>query len=190
MQTELNAQTIPGAVHHDEHVVKSNFWLGTWQSTLVRLQIGEEFLRQSDVAGVAVRQSFYVEVAQALQWRASNASVPLWVEDDGSQQRLLCRKGLLLKPLTSGPQRAAAVGRIRFLGRLRGQALREGAWPLPLADEFFAMVLGEKLEPDSLPRLGNGVAGELRGALADFAGRARLSKQCFGFMVRAQPCPE
>ncbi|CAE7421009.1 hecd-1 [Symbiodinium microadriaticum] len=202
VQTELNAQTDPRKMQElsqelsniEEHVVRSNFWLGTLQSTLVRLQKGEEFLRQSDVAmgflahaskllevqfegetgfGVAVTQSFYVEVAQALQERASNASVPLWVEDDdssGSQQHLLCRKGLLLKPLTPGPQRDAAVERFRFLGRLMGQALREGfIVPLPLADEFFALVLGEKLGPDSLPRPGNGVAGELLGALADFA---------------------
>jgi len=202
VQTELNAQTDPRKMQElsqelsniEEHVVRSNFWLGTLQSTLVRLRKGEEFLRQSDVAmgflanaskllevqfegetgfGVAVTQSFYVEVAQALQERAMNASVPLWVEDDdssGSQQHLLCRKGLLLKPLTTGPQRDAAVERFRFLGRLMGQALREGfIVPLPLADEFFALVLGEKLGPDSLPRPGNGVAGELLGALADFA---------------------
>ncbi|CAE7195090.1 hecd-1 [Symbiodinium natans] len=202
VQTELNAQTDPRKMQElsqelsniEEHVVRSNFWLGTLQSTLVRLQKGEEFLRQSDVAmgflanaskllevqfegetgfGVAVTQSFYVEVAQALQERIINTAVPMWVEDDdssGSQQHLLCRKGLLLKPLTAGPQRDAAVERFRFLGRLMGQALREGfIVPLPLAEEFFALVLGEKLGPDSLPRPGDGVAGELLGALADFA---------------------
>merc|ERR1719215_631060 len=51
-----------------------------------------------------------------------------------------------------------------------GQALREGfIVPLPLAEEFFALVLGESLGPANLPRPGGGTAGELVGALADFA---------------------
>ncbi|CAJ1399428.1 unnamed protein product [Effrenium voratum] len=107
VQTELNAQTDPRKMQElsqelsniEEHVVRSNFWLGTLQSTLVRLQKGEEFLRQADVAmgilakasklmevqfegetgfGVAVTQSFYVEVAQALQDRSINSTVPMW----------------------------------------------------------------------------------------------------------------
>merc|ERR1719189_604202 len=101
VQTELNAQINPRKMQElsqelsniEEHVVKSNFWLGTLQSTLVRLQKGEELLRQSDVAmeiiaaasnlveiqfegetgfGSGVTQSFYVEAAQALQDRSAN----------------------------------------------------------------------------------------------------------------------
>eukprot|EP00435_Cladocopium_sp_Y103_P063070 s429_g24.t1 len=201
VQTELNAQTDPRKMQElsqelsniEEHVVRSNYWLGTLQSTLVRLEKGEEFLRQADVAmsflanasklmevqfegetgfGVAVTQSFYVEVAQALQDRSVNSSIPMWVEDDDSgagQQHLLCRKGLLLKPLPPGPQRDQVVHRFRFLGRLMGQALREGfIVPLPLADEFFALLLDEPLGPTNLPKPGHGVAGELLGALNEF----------------------
>eukprot|EP00931_Biecheleriopsis_adriatica_P047296 TRINITY_DN27247_c0_g1_i1.p1 TRINITY_DN27247_c0_g1~~TRINITY_DN27247_c0_g1_i1.p1 ORF type:complete len:1914 (+),score=472.63 TRINITY_DN27247_c0_g1_i1:852-5744(+) len=200
VQTELNAQTDPRKMQDlsqelsniEEHVVRSNFWLGTLQSTLVRLQKGDEFLRQSDAAmeilssgsklmevqfegetgfGVAVTQSFYVECAQALQERNTNRAVPMWVEDDDSSgsEHLLSRKGLLLKPLPPGRQLEEAVHRFRFLGRLMGQALREGfIVPLPLAEEFFALLLKEPLGPSSLPRPGSGVAGELLGALADF----------------------
>ncbi|CAK8987837.1 unnamed protein product [Durusdinium trenchii] len=201
VQTELNAQTDPRKMQElsqelsniEEHVVRSNFWLGTLQSTLVRLQKGEEFLRQADVAmgflanasklmevqfegetgfGIAVTQSFYVEVAQALQERSINSAMPMWVEDNDSsagQQHLLCRKGLLLKPLPPGPLRDRVVHRFRFLGRLMGQALREGfIVPLPLADDFFALLLEEPLGPSSLPKPGHGVAGELLGALSDF----------------------
>jgi hypothetical protein len=51
-----------------------------------------------------------------------------------------------------------------------GQALREGfIVPLPLAEEFFALVLNEPLGPTSLPRPGNGSSGELLGAFAQFA---------------------
>jgi E3 ubiquitin-protein ligase TRIP12 len=177
VQTELNAQTDPRKIQElsqelsniEEHVVLSNFWLGTLQSTLVRMTKGEELLRQSDVAmeivssasnlvevqfdgetgfGSAVTQSFYVEVAQALQDRSVNKNLPMWVEDDGAseQQYLLCRRGLLVKPLVDGPQKEEVVRRFRFLGRLMGQALREGfIVPLPLAEDFFSLVLGEPL---------------------------------------------
>eukprot|EP00930_Biecheleria_cincta_P058696 TRINITY_DN4449_c0_g1_i1.p1 TRINITY_DN4449_c0_g1~~TRINITY_DN4449_c0_g1_i1.p1 ORF type:complete len:645 (+),score=117.22 TRINITY_DN4449_c0_g1_i1:315-2249(+) len=201
VQTELNSAIDPRKMQElsqelsniEEHVVRSNFWLGTLQSTLVRLQKGENFLCQSDAAmeylananklmevqfegetgfGVAVTQSFYVEVAQALQERATNREAPMWVEDleaDGSSDHLLTRKGLMLKPLPAGPDRTRAVSRFRFLGKLMGQGLREGfIVPLPLADEFFALVLGETLTHRSLPRPGSGMAGELVGALADF----------------------
>merc|ERR1719265_207672 len=58
VHTELNAQTDHRKIQElsqelsniEEHVVKSNFWLGTLQSTLVRMTKGEDFLRQSDVA--------------------------------------------------------------------------------------------------------------------------------------------
>eukprot|EP00913_Durusdinium_trenchii_P029026 g27215.t1 len=188
-----NEDYLPLRSNIEEHVVRSNFWLGTLQSTLVRLQKGEEFLRQADVAmgflanasklmevqfegetgfGIAVTQSFYVEVAQALQERSINSAMPMWVEDNDSsagQQHLLCRKGLLLKPLPPGPLRDRVVHRFRFLGRLMGQALREGfIVPLPLADDFFALLLEEPLGPSSLPKPGHGVAGELLGALSDF----------------------
>lgn len=212
VQTELNAQTDPRKIQElsqelsniEEHVVKSNFWLGTLQSTIVRMQKGEEFLRQSEVAmdlisssgnlvevqfdgengfGSAVTQSFYVEVAQALQDRTTNKGVPLWVEDDDSTNSpfLLNRRGLMMQPLAEGQQRDEAVRRFRFLGRLMGQALREGfICPLPLAEEFFALVLGEPLGPANFPRPGNGSAGELCGVFADFAaelvaGEAQLS---------------
>jgi len=201
VQTELNAQTDPRKMQElsqelsniEEHVVKSSFWLGTLQSTLVRMQKGDDLLRQSDIAmelvstcsnlvevqfdgetgfGSAVTQSFYVEVAQSLQDRMTNRRVPMWVEDDNSTEStyLLCRRGLLIRPLVDGPQKDEAVRRFRFLGRLMGQALREGfIVPLPLAEESFSLLLGEKLGPSSLPRPGSGCAGELTGVLADFA---------------------
>jgi len=178
----------------EEHVVRSSHWLGTLQTTLARVRKGgDHFLRQSEMAlervsgsghllevqfdgetgfGSAVTQSFYVEVSLALQDREANREVPLWVEDDNSSgsQYLLCRRGLLIRPLPSGPQRAAAVRRFRFLGRLMGQAFREGfIVPLPLAEEFFALVLGEQMRPKDFPRPGSGCAGELCGVLADFA---------------------
>ncbi|CAE8601169.1 unnamed protein product [Polarella glacialis] len=202
IQTELNAATEARKMQElsqelsniEEHVVRSTFWLGTLQSTLVRFSKGDDLLRQSDVAmellsnsskllevqfdgetgfGIAVTQSFYVEVAQALQERSVNHSIPMWVGDDNAGEgspHLLCRKGLLLRPLPPGAQRDLAARRFRFLGRLMGQALREGfIVPLPLAEEFFALVLDEKLGPSSLPLPGSGCAGELVGALALFA---------------------
>jgi len=201
VQTELNAQLEPKKIQElsqelsniEEHVVKSNFWLGTLQSTLVKMQKGDDLLRQSNVAmelvsssghlvevqfdgetgfGTAVTQSFYVEVAQMLQDRAANRSVPMWVEDDDStsSQYLLNRKGLMFRAQVDGPQREEAVRRFRFLGRLMGQALREGfIVPLPLAEEAFALVLGEPLGAASFPRPGSGSSGELCGVLADFA---------------------
>jgi len=76
----------------------------------------------------------------------------------------------MVRPLPDGPQREAAVRRLRFLGRLMGQALREGfIVPLPLAEDFFALVLGEPLGAASFPRPGSGSTGELCGILADFA---------------------
>eukprot|EP00971_Amphidinium_carterae_P258426 5129151-Amphidinium_carterae.1 len=95
VQTELNAQADPRKIQElsqelsniEEHVVKSSFWLGTLQTTLVKMQKGEGLLRQSEVAmdlvatggrllevqfdgengfGSAVTQSFYVEVARDL----------------------------------------------------------------------------------------------------------------------------
>lgn len=95
----------------------------------------------------------------------------MWVEDDGSSgsQFLLCRRGLLVRPLPDGPLREAACQRFRFLGRLMGYALREGfIVPLPLGEEFFSLLLGEPLGPAQLPRPGAGTTGELLGALADF----------------------
>jgi len=163
------------------------------QSTLIKLQKGDDFLRQSDVAmdlvynsmkllevqfdgetgfGSAVTQSFYVEVAQLLQDRATNRLIPMFLEDDDStnSQYLLCRRGLVARALPDGPQRALAVRRFRFLGRLMGQALREGfIVPLPLAEDFFAMMLGESMGPSHFPHPGSGSAGELCGVLADFA---------------------
>merc|ERR1719146_306143 len=58
VQTELNAQVDPRKIQElsqelsniEEHVVKSNYWLGTLQSTLVRMTKGEDLLRQSDIA--------------------------------------------------------------------------------------------------------------------------------------------
>jgi len=160
---------------------------------LVRMQKGEKLLLQSEIAmelvstasnlvevqfdgetgfGSAVTQSFYVEVAQMLQDRVGNQLIPLWVEDDDSSnsQFLICRRGLLIRPLPEGAQHDEAVHRFRFLGRLMGQALREGfIVPLPLTEEFFALVLGESLGDAALPRPGAGMAGELAGSLADFA---------------------
>jgi len=208
VQTELNEQTNPRKMQElsqelsniEEHVVKSNFWLGTLQSTLLRVQKGDGLLRQSELAmnivsssghmvevqfdgetgfGSAVTQSFYVEVSLALQDRERNRQVPLWVEDDNStsSQYLLCGKGLLVRPLTEGPMREEAVRRFRFLGRLLGQALREGfIVPLPLAEEFFALVLGQPVGPSSFPRPGSGLAGELCGLLADYAAQLAVEE--------------
>jgi hypothetical protein len=212
VQTELNAQMDPRKIQElsqelsniEEHVVKSNYWLGTLQSTLVRLHKGEDMLRQSDIAmelvcnsghmvevqfdgetgfGSAVTQSFYVEVAQMLQDRNMNKQIPMWLEDDDSSnsQYLLCRRGLVIRALPEGQQRAQAVRRFRFLGRLMGQALREGfICPLPLAEEFFALMLGEQLGPANFPHPGSGSAGELVGALADFAAELAAAEAALG----------
>jgi len=202
VQTELNSAIDPRKMQElsqelsnlEEHVVRSPFWLGTLQSTLVRLQKGEELVKQAMVAmdrvasagnlvevqfdgetgfGIAVTQSFYVEIAKMLQERERNSQTPLWVSDDGAAgdaPHLLCRKGLLIRPLPGGPQQDEAARRFRFLGQLFGQALREGfIVPLPLAEEVFCLLLGDQLGAAQLPRPGSGVAGELVGALADFA---------------------
>lgn len=201
VQTELNAQMDPRKIQElsqelsniEEHVVKSNYWLGTLQSTLVRMQKGDDLLRQCDIAmdlvyssnhllefqfdgetgfGSAVTQSLYVEIAQMLQDRNTNKLIPMWLEDDDSSgsQYLLCRRGLVIRALPEGPQRQLAVRRFRFLGRLMAQALREGfIVPLPLAEDFFALMLGEQMGPSNFPHPGSGSAGELCGVLADFA---------------------
>lgn len=62
-----------------------------------------------------------------------------------------------------------------------GKALREGfIVPLPLAEEFFALIRGESLGPQHLPRPGSGTAGEFLGVMSDFvtdllSGEAGLS---------------
>ncbi|CAJ1376741.1 unnamed protein product [Effrenium voratum] len=201
VQTELNSQADPRKIQElsqelsnlEEHVVRSSNWLGTLQSTLVKVSKGDLLLRQSEVAmdllsgsghllevqfdgetgfGSAVTQSFYVEVSMALQDRELNRQIPLWVEDDGSSctPYLLSRRGLLIRPVAEGPLREAACQRFRFLGRLMGHALRDGfIAPLPLTEDFFALVLGQRLGVKNLPEPGAGLAGELLGALAKFA---------------------
>lgn len=103
VQTELNSQADPRKIQElsqelsnlEEHVVRSSNWLGSLQSTLVKVSKGD-LLRQSEVAlelvsgsghllevqfdgetgfGSAVTQSFYVEVSMALQDRALNRQV-------------------------------------------------------------------------------------------------------------------
>ena len=61
-------------------------------------------------------------------------------------------QGLLLKPLTSGPQRDAAVERFRFFCRLMGHT----------CGRVFVLVLGEKLRGGGGGGLG-GVGGGLGG---------------------------
>jgi len=209
VQTELNSQADPRKIQElsqelsnlEEHVVRSSNWLGTLQSTLVKVSKGDLLLRQSEVAmdllsgsghmlevqfdgetgfGSAVTQSFYVEVSMALQDRELNRQIPLWVEDDGSSctPYLLSRRGLLIRPLPEGALRDAACQRFRFLGRLMGHALRDGfIAPLPLTEEFFSLVLGHSLGRKHLPRPGAGVAGELLGALAKFAEHLSLGQK-------------
>ncbi|CAE7439850.1 UPL4 [Symbiodinium sp. CCMP2456] len=146
--------------------------------------------------GSAVTRSFYAEVARALQNRATNRKVPMWVEDDssssgssgsggGSSQHLRCRSGLW-----------AAERRFRFLGRLVGRALKDGfIVPLPLGEVFFARTLlgqkpaklheSSKREPlAALPRTvigvpGAGCAGELCGTLADFVAALKSGEEVF-----------
>lgn len=154
--------------------------------------------------GNAVTRSFYGEVARALQGRAANRRVPMWVEDDmgsGSStssgagimagQHLRCRRSLFVRPLQPGPIREAVQRRFRFLGRLVGRAMKDGfIVPLPLSEAFFARaVLGTNPAPGkspldddgpcgavALPRPGAGCVGELCGALADFARELRLGE--------------
>ncbi|CAK0885887.1 unnamed protein product, partial [Prorocentrum cordatum] len=83
---------------------------------------------------------------------------------------LMCRRGLLIQPLPEGPRRDEAARRFRFVGRLLGQALREGfIVPLPVGEEVFALLRGDAPGAESLPRPGSGHAGELCGVLADVA---------------------
>ena len=210
VQTELNSTTDPRKVQElsqelsnlEEHVVRSHNWLGTLQSTLVKVSKGDLFLRQAEIAmelisgsghmlevqfdgetgfGTAVTQSFYVEVSMALQDRELNRKVPMWVEDDGSDlctQYLLSRRGLLIRPLPAGPMKDAACQRFKFLGRLMGHALRDGfIAPLPLTEEFFSLILGHPLSAKNLPMPGAGLGGELLGALAKFAQHLAKGKQ-------------
>lgn len=230
----------------EDHVVRSDFWLGALQSTLLRLQrnsgrpdspicdvtgersaedqADELLLQQAEAAmeriapsdrllevqfdtetgfGSAVTRSFYAEVARALQNRATNRKVPMWVEDDssssgssgsggGSSQHLRCRSGLWVRPLPpSTSMREAAERRFRFLGRLVGRALKDGfIVPLPLGEVFFARtLLGQKpaklhessiREPlAALPRPGAGCAGELCGTLADFVAALKSGEEAF-----------
>lgn len=230
----------------EDHVVRSDFWLGALQSTLLRLQrnsgrpdspicdvtgersaedhADELLLQQAEAAmeriapsdrllevqfdtetgfGSAVTRSFYAEVARALQNRATNRKVPMWVEDDssnsgssgsggGSSQHLRCRSGLWVRPLPpSGSMREAAERRFRFLGRLVGRALKDGfIVPLPLGEVFFARTLlgqkpaklheSSKREPlAALPRPGAGCAGELCGTLADFVAALKSGEEVF-----------
>ncbi|OLP97554.1 E3 ubiquitin-protein ligase HECTD1 [Symbiodinium microadriaticum] len=69
--------------------------------------------------GSAVTRSFYAEVARALQNRATNRKVPMWVE--------------------------AAERRFRFLGRLVGRALKAGELCGTLADFVAALKSGEEV---------------------------------------------
>jgi len=130
-----------------------------------------------------------------LQERERNRQTPLWVEDDEANgadpDHLLCRRGLLIKPLVEGPQREEAVRRFRFLGRLFGQALREGfIVPLPLAEDVFSLVLGDSLGSSHLPRPGFGVTGELVGAFADFAAELVAGEAERVATARAEERPE
>jgi len=56
--------------------------------------------------------------------------------------------------------------RFKFLGRLVGKALREGfIVPVPLSEEFFALVKGQRVYSSSLPRPGSGYTGEFVGLM-------------------------
>mmetsp|Transcript_89616 Transcript_89616/g.159100 ORF Transcript_89616/g.159100 Transcript_89616/m.159100 type:complete len:2405 (-) Transcript_89616:69-7283(-) len=167
--------------------------------------------------GTAVTRSFYAEVARALQGRAANRFVPLWVEDDfgatgnhssassGASGHLRCRCGLLVRPLLPGPskEREAAERRFRFLGRLVGRALKDDfIVPLPLSEAFFEQAIHRKAAPapfaapggTGLPRPGAGCVGELCGALADFARELRSGEAELHAIAaeagRRQPLPE
>merc|ERR1719188_2507741 len=93
----------------------------------------------------------------------------------------------MIKPMIDEPQREEVVRRFRFLGRLMGQALREGfIAPLPLAEEVFSLVLGEKLSAANLPRPGSGFTGELVGAFADFAAELRTGEAMLAATAEAE----
>ena len=90
VQTELNAQTDPRKMQELSQELSNigacrevKLLARNFASTLIRLQMSQEFLRQSS------RRLYTSAPAMPL------FPIPLWVEDDdasgGSQQRLLCR---------------------------------------------------------------------------------------------------
>ena len=109
-------------------------------------------------------------MSMALQDCDSNREIPLRVEDNGvSSHYMLSRRGLLIRPLPEGPLRDAACAQFKFLGWLMGHTLVDGCiLPMPLTEEFFALLLGHKLNAKSLPHPGDGLAGEVLGTLVDF----------------------
>jgi len=211
LQTDLNTASEPRKIQElsqelsnvEEHVVRSPYWLGGLQTTLIKLEKGEQFLTQAinglealsapdtlihtvEVQfenetgfGTGVTQSFYTEVANALLNRKENQKYPMWVEDDtvgGDHIGQRARKGLLIRPIWNPDKEL--LRRFRFLGSLVGKALREGfIVPLPLSEEFFALAKGDvELNVDHLPRPGDGYSGEFVGACADFLEEVRRNE--------------
>lgn len=182
----------------EDHVIRSQFWFGSLKCTLVKLEKDEDLVavaeRILDVMskkgalanmmevqflgetgfGTAVTKNFYCEICKSLQDRKINRSVPMWVEDDDSGPFLLCRTGLMLRPLVQqGPEIDLVKKRFRFLGRLMAMSLREGyLMPLPLTADFFRSLRGEQLSASSLPRPGSGLSGEFLGVCLDHAAEA------------------
>mmetsp|Transcript_23080 Transcript_23080/g.58286 ORF Transcript_23080/g.58286 Transcript_23080/m.58286 type:complete len:698 (-) Transcript_23080:580-2673(-) len=212
LQTELNAaamdprktQILSQELSNvEEHIIRSNWWLGSLQAALTKIAKDDQLVNVSSVAmevlgrfpsccrtlevqfenetgfGQAVTQSFYVELANRLIERERNKAVPMWVEDDGAfllggkygatveHVGQMCRRGLLLRPLEDVGKEV--LKQFEFFGRLVGKALREGfIVPVPLSEEFFALVQDMSVSSHSLPRPGTGYTGEFVGLMAEY----------------------
>ncbi|CAD7944556.1 unnamed protein product [Amoebophrya sp. A25] len=182
----------------EEHIIRSNWWIGSLQAVLTKMEKNDQIVDIASMAmqrlnmfpsscrtmevqfenetgfGQAVTQSFYVELANRLIERDNNRKVPMWVEDDGTLRETshvgqMCRGGLLVRPLNSEQVSAKVLNQFRFFGRLVAKALREGfIVPVPLSEEFFALVRDIDISSSSLPRPGTGYDGEFVGLMAEY----------------------
>lgn len=186
----------------EDHVVRSHNWLGALNCVLLRTCKGDDLLTNAQSSlenmadrdmlknmlevqfdgesgfGSAVTKNFFVEICKALQHREQNTVTPMWVNDSEEGDYLSVRRGLMIRPLPEKtPDLNRVLDRFRFLGRVMGMALREGYFvPLPLTEDFFKLLKGERMTYDSLPRPGSGMTGEFLGFCADFMKNLEIEK--------------
>ena len=140
--------------------------------------------------GRGVTQGFYSSICNVLQSAEENSKVRMWAlggtESSNAKSESYNRivgseRGLFpcswsrteMSTQTSDTEqqsRRKILNRFRFLGRLMGTALCDGfVAPLPIATEFFQLLLGEKLDLASASSLVEGDGGFM-------AGLAQVSK--------------
>ena len=147
--------------------------------------------------GRGVTQGFYSSVCNALQSPEENANVCMWTQGRSgsgltgkeSQKNVLGgNRGLFpnawphadvsrYKSREEQAARRKILGRFRFLGRLLGAALCDGfVAPIPIATEFFELLLGEKPDFVTAASLIEGEAGFISG-LATVSSSLRSIRQ-------------